>query len=69
VADLAGTYPDARSQRVPIAIVHAARAVMHRNQEHFEAGRGQPCTATFDAGAITLRDPLAGDQVLYEGAG
>ncbi len=63
-AELAGTYPDAPSQRIPTAIVHAARAVMQRNQEHFEAGHGQPCTATFDAGAITLRDPLRGDEVL-----
>ncbi len=63
-AELAGAYPDAQSQRIPTAIVHAARAVMQRNQEHFEAGHGQPCTATFDEGAITLRDPLRGDEVL-----
>jgi len=65
-AELGGTYPDARSQRIPTAIVHAARAVMRRNQEHFEAGEGQPCTATFTAQAITLRDPLRGDEVLVE---
>jgi predicted dehydrogenase len=64
-ADLAGTYPDAQSQRIPIAIIHAARAAMQRNQEHFEAGRGQPVTATFDDGAITLRDPLTGDELLH----
>ena len=63
-ADLAAAYPDAASQRIPTAIVHAARAVMQRNQEHFEAGNGQPCTATFAPEAITLRDPLRGDEVI-----
>jgi len=62
--ELAGKYPDAASQRIPTAIVHAARAVMKRNQEHFEAGLGQPCTATFDADAIRLRDPIRGDEIL-----
>src|SRR5919199_5604925 len=36
-ADLAGSYPDARSQRLPTAGVHAAREVVRRNQSHFEA--------------------------------
>lgn len=65
-AELTGQYPDAASQRVPTAIVHAARAVMQRNQEHFEAGEGQPCTATFTPEAMVLRDPLRGDEVLVE---
>lgn len=66
-AELAGTYPDAESQRVPTAIVHAARAVMHRNQQYFESGQGQPCTATFGVEGIVLRDPLGEDEVIYGG--
>jgi hypothetical protein len=66
-AELAGTYPDAQSQRVPTSIVHAARAVMQRNQQHFEAGAGQPVTATFGSEGIVLRDPLGEDEVLYAG--
>jgi hypothetical protein len=38
---------------------------MQRNQEHFEAGEGQPCTATFTPEAVTLRDPSRGDEVLF----
>lgn len=64
-ADLAATYPDAQSQRIPTAIVHAARAVMQRNQEHFVAGNGHPVTATFSPDAVVMRDPLRGDEVLF----
>lgn len=64
-AELAATYPDAQSQRIPTAIVHAARAVMQRNQEHFEAGNGHPVTATFGPEAVVMRDPVRGDEVLF----
>src|SRR5262249_46063355 len=66
-ADLAGTYPDARSQRLPTAVVHAARAVVQRNYAHFQDGRAAVWSASFGAGGIILHDPLAGEQVtLYD---
>ena len=65
-ADLAGSYPDARSQRLPTAVVHAAREVVRRNFAHFEAGRAPVCAASFGPHGITVHDPLAGeDQVIY----
>ncbi len=59
-ADLAGTYPDAASQRLPVAVVHAVRAVIQRNQAHFDAGRAPVVTASFGAEGIVLHDPFAG---------
>jgi len=58
-ADLAGTYPDAASQRLPTAVVDAARNVLHRNQEHFEANRSPVVTAGLGAAGITIYDPHA----------
>lgn len=60
-ADLAGTYPDARSQRLPTAVVHAAREVVRRNFAHFEAGRAPVCTASFGPNGIFVHDPLTGE--------
>ncbi|MDQ3703023.1 MAG: Gfo/Idh/MocA family oxidoreductase [Chloroflexota bacterium] len=60
-ADLAGTYPDALSQRLPTAVVHAARAVVQRNFAHFEAGRAPVCTASFGSSGIIVHDPIAGE--------
>jgi len=62
-ADLAGTYPDARSQRLPTAVVHAAREVVGRNFAHFEAGRPPVCTASFGEQGIVVHDPVAGEDV------
>ncbi|MGQ9729829.1 MAG: Gfo/Idh/MocA family protein [Candidatus Zipacnadales bacterium] len=65
-AELAGTYPDAQSQRGPVAVVHAVRAVLARNQEHFEAGRAPVATASLGAEGIVLHDPYAGGaEVIY----
>jgi predicted dehydrogenase len=58
-ADLAGSYPDAASQRLPTAVVHAAREVVRRNFAHFEAGRPPVCTASFGPQGITVHDPVA----------
>ena len=59
-ADLAGTYPDAASQRVPSAIVDAARRVVRLNAEYLAAGRPPVVTAAFGADmSITVHDPLA----------
>jgi hypothetical protein len=59
--DLAGSYPDARSQRLPTAVVHAAREVVRRNFAHFEAGRAPVCAASFGPNGIVVHDPLAGE--------
>jgi predicted dehydrogenase len=67
VAELAGSYPDARSQRLPTAVVHAARAVVQRNFTHFQEGQAPVCSASFGAGGLVLHDPLAGENVtLYD---
>jgi|YNPNPStandDraft_1061719.scaffolds.fasta_scaffold17188_3 predicted dehydrogenase len=66
-AELAGTYPDARSQRGPIAVLHAAWEVVRRNERYLSAGRGAVVTARFDAAGITLYDPFDGGEVrIYE---
>jgi predicted dehydrogenase len=61
--ELAGTYPDATSQRLPTAIVHAAREVVRRNYEHFQQGKPPVVTASFGAQGITVHDPNAGENV------
>lgn len=66
-AEMAGTYPDAPSQRLPTAVVHAARAVVERNYQHFSAGRPPVVTASFGDRGIVLHDPVAGENVtLYD---
>jgi len=57
--DLDGTYPDAKSQRGPVAVVDAVRAVIARNQSHFDAGRAPLATASFGDQGILLHDPHA----------
>jgi len=66
LADLAGTYPDAEEARLSVLIVHAAREVAQRNQRYLEAGKGAPVTALFDAKGITLFDPYAGNDLIYD---
>jgi predicted dehydrogenase len=67
-ADLAGSYPDAASQRLPVAVVHAVRAVLARNQTHFEAGRAPLATASFGPEGIVLHDPNhAAGEMIYAG--
>ena len=68
-ADLAASYPDARSQRLPTAVVHAAREVVHRNFSHFEAGSAPVCTASFGPEGIAVHDPLTGtNDHIFRGA-
>ncbi|HEU5315588.1 MAG TPA: Gfo/Idh/MocA family oxidoreductase [Chloroflexota bacterium] len=68
-ADLAGGYPDARSQRLPTAVVHAAREVVRRNYALFECGRAPVCAASFGPDGVTVHDPLAGQSTcIYAGA-
>ncbi len=63
VREMAGTYPDAASQRWPTIVVHAARAVLQRNWEHIEAGAPAVATASLTPDSITLHDPLRGENV------
>jgi predicted dehydrogenase len=65
-SDLAGSYPDARSQRLPTAVVHAAREVVQRNFAHFEQGLPPVCTASFGVHGVVVHDPIAGEnQPIY----
>jgi len=63
-AEMAGTYPDAPSQRLPTAVLHAARAVVARNYQHFSAGRPPAVTASFGDRGIVLHDPIVGENVV-----
>lgn len=60
LAEMAGSYPDAESQRYPTAVVHAARDVVRRNHEHFQEGRAPLATASFGDEGIMLHDPHRG---------
>lgn len=65
-AELEGTYPSAKSQRLPVAVVHAVRALIARNQAHFEAGRAPVVTASLGQAGITIHDPHAtGHECIY----
>jgi len=65
-AELAGTYPDAQSQRLPVAVVHAVRGVIARNQAHLDAGRAPVVTASLGKEGIVLHDAYAGgSECLY----
>jgi len=65
--ELEGTYPDAKSQRLTVAVVHAAREVILRNYELFSKGLSPVVTASFSDKGIILHDPYAKkDIVLYD---
>lgn len=57
VAEMAGSYPDAASLRLPTAVVHAARATARRNHANVAAGRPPLATASFGPDGIVLHDP------------
>ena len=63
---MAQGYPNAREARLSVLIVHAAREVCRRNFEYTEAGKGAPVTAVFNAQGITVYDPYAGPQLIYD---
>ena len=65
--DLEGSYPDVESSRPTVAIVEAAAIVAERNHAHLADGRGTPVTARFGDDAIEIVDPVAGNEVMYEG--
>ncbi len=62
-ADMAGAYPDAQSQRLPTAVVNAAREVLARNYAYTAAGKGPIATASFGRHGITVHDPGGGENV------
>ena len=62
--DLEGTYPDAASQQIPVAIIEGARACMLRNWDYTAGGKPAVCTVSFDAGRVVLHDPAAGEAVV-----
>jgi len=64
---LAGSYPDAASQRSITMIIEAATAVAERNYEYTQQRRGAPVTARLDEDSITILDPYRqpAEEVLY----
>ena len=66
-ADMAGTYPDAASLRLPTAVVHAGRTVVRRNYAYFAQGKPPVVTASFGDDGIRIHDPLAGTgELIYD---
>ena len=62
-ADLAGTYPDAASQRLPTAVIQAAWHVVRRNFAYAQEGKPPVVTARFGVDGTTLDDPNSGESV------
>jgi hypothetical protein len=58
IGDVAGTYPDAKSQRPVTMVIEAARAVAAHNYEHFQKRGAAPVTAALTADSIRLIDPF-----------
>ena len=56
-ADLAGTYPDAASQRSVTMIIQAASVVAERNHACFLKNGATPVTASFTKETITIIEP------------
>lgn len=66
LAEIAKTYPDAEEGRLSVAIVHAARCVRDRNYAYLQRGMGAPVTASLGAHGITILDPYAGNETIYD---
>jgi len=68
-AELEGTYPDGKSQRLTTAVVNAARECLARNDKYLRAGKPPVATASFGDHGITIHDPNAGEDVsIYDKA-
>jgi len=65
LTDIHKGYPNPEEARLSVLIVHAARAVVMRNQTYIEAGKGAPVTAIFNEEGITMFDPYAGPEKIY----
>lgn len=61
-----GNFASARQARLSVLIIHAAREVCRRNLGYVESGRGAPVTAVFGEDDITVFDPYAGPEVIYQ---
>jgi len=66
-SDIAGSYPDAASQRSITMIIEAAEVVAEKNFNYFCAEKRCPVTASFSENEIVIVDPLANpsDCILY----
>lgn len=67
-AELAGTYPDAASQRTITMIIEAATRVTELNYQCFQERGVAPVTAAFTDDSITILDPFgpAEGTILYQ---
>lgn len=67
-AELAGTYPDAASQRTVTMIIEAATRVAELNFAHFQERGVAPVTAALTDDRITILDPFgpAEGTILYQ---
>ena len=68
VPSLAGSYPDAASQRSVTMIIEAATRVAELNYAHFQECGAAPVTAALTDDTITILDPFgpAAGTVLYQ---
>lgn len=57
--ELEGTYPDAKSQRLTTAVVHAARKVIELNSDLLSKGLSPTVTASFSEKGIIVHNPLS----------
>ena len=64
-AALAGTYPDAASQRPITQIIEAAGVVAELNLAYLSERGQAPVTAAFTDDTTTLVDPIGGNRELY----
>ena len=69
-ANLAGSYPDAASQRSITMIIEAATVVAERNYAYSRQCKGAPVSARLDEQSITLLDPYKpqAEEVIYKGS-
>lgn len=65
LAEVKTGYPNAEEGRLSTLIIHAAREVVRRNTAYMEKGKGAPVTAVFGDEGITVHDPYAGSEVIY----
>jgi hypothetical protein len=59
-------YPNAEEARQSVAIIQAARIVRDRNFDYVQKRIGAPVTASFGERGITINDPYAGSELIYE---
>jgi predicted dehydrogenase len=60
------TYPNAEEGRLSVAIIHAARLVRDKNYQYLQEKRGAPVTANLGENGITILDPYAENDQVYD---